>query len=637
MANLDQNVFPYYDDFDNTKNFKRVLFRPSFAVQARELTQLQTNLSDQIKSITSPIIDNGESLVPGELRWSRSVPQLSLSSSASIYLLNDYTISDTTSNKYLIGKYIIGIASNAIAKIIAATPASVGNDLKLHLSVLTGSFTASEGIHIYNQTESGEGESGDQIGTSSTYTVDPTDQAVIHVKEGFFNINGYSIYTPSQILVTTDKNTRIGFNIVESFSTEADDTSLLDNSSGSTNYQAPGADRYTISLTLASKVTTISGSSTLTSADENFIEIARFDNFSKFVDLTSNYGDNVVQQQDLKDLTHQNNGDYIEQTPFITLKDEDHSKTSLNIGSGKAIINGNEVLFPSTNIELDKPSVSKTVDVATNSWPEVSVPFSQGNYITTQGGILWSLDPTADTSDWLKFDDDGIDEEVRLYREYHQMSDKELVATARIKNIETSPGITILQMEEEATGGVTSVAWIPGEIVYGSGSNAMARLIKVEKKVVAVNDESGGVEAVLLHVELLSGYFLDTDNATGATSGALLNISQVDDDDGLHYGQFEARDEYKFYLYDLKFEIDATTKEKYKLSDATLICNKLQTTIAYLNTNLSYAYSMPNISDPDGSSPLVSMGWPTQLRETTDFHGKDDTVTTHGDVGSSLL
>ena len=148
MANLDQNVFPYYDDFDNTKNFKRVLFRPSFAVQARELTQLQTNLSDQIKSITSPIIDNGESLVPGELRWSRSVPQLSLSSSASIYLLNDYTISDTTSNKYLIGKYIIGIASNAIAKIIAATPASVGNDLKLHLSVLTGSFTASEGIHI---------------------------------------------------------------------------------------------------------------------------------------------------------------------------------------------------------------------------------------------------------------------------------------------------------------------------------------------------------------------------------------------------------------------------------------------------------------------------------------------------------
>ena len=35
------NVAPYYDDFDETKNFHRILFRPGFSVQARELTQLQ--------------------------------------------------------------------------------------------------------------------------------------------------------------------------------------------------------------------------------------------------------------------------------------------------------------------------------------------------------------------------------------------------------------------------------------------------------------------------------------------------------------------------------------------------------------------------------------------------------------------
>ena len=64
MANLDQNVYPYYDDFDDTKNFKRVLFRPSFAVQARELTQLQTNLSEQIKNISLPLLENGEALIP---------------------------------------------------------------------------------------------------------------------------------------------------------------------------------------------------------------------------------------------------------------------------------------------------------------------------------------------------------------------------------------------------------------------------------------------------------------------------------------------------------------------------------------------------------------------------------------------
>ena len=41
----ESKVFPYYDDFDEDKNFKRILFRPGYAVQARELTQLQTILS----------------------------------------------------------------------------------------------------------------------------------------------------------------------------------------------------------------------------------------------------------------------------------------------------------------------------------------------------------------------------------------------------------------------------------------------------------------------------------------------------------------------------------------------------------------------------------------------------------------
>ena len=42
------NVDPYYDDFDETKNFHRILFRPGLAVQARELTQLQTILQNQV-------------------------------------------------------------------------------------------------------------------------------------------------------------------------------------------------------------------------------------------------------------------------------------------------------------------------------------------------------------------------------------------------------------------------------------------------------------------------------------------------------------------------------------------------------------------------------------------------------------
>ena len=46
-TNLNQT--PFFDDFDESKNYHRVLFRPAVPVQARELTQLQTILQNQIE------------------------------------------------------------------------------------------------------------------------------------------------------------------------------------------------------------------------------------------------------------------------------------------------------------------------------------------------------------------------------------------------------------------------------------------------------------------------------------------------------------------------------------------------------------------------------------------------------------
>jgi len=47
----DFNLSPYYDDFAETKKFHRILFRPAFAVQARELTQSITRAADQTENI----------------------------------------------------------------------------------------------------------------------------------------------------------------------------------------------------------------------------------------------------------------------------------------------------------------------------------------------------------------------------------------------------------------------------------------------------------------------------------------------------------------------------------------------------------------------------------------------------------
>ena len=45
---LDLNISPYYDDFTASKQYEKVLFKPGVAVQARELTQLQSYLTAAI-------------------------------------------------------------------------------------------------------------------------------------------------------------------------------------------------------------------------------------------------------------------------------------------------------------------------------------------------------------------------------------------------------------------------------------------------------------------------------------------------------------------------------------------------------------------------------------------------------------
>ena len=59
------NIAPYYDDFDKTKNFHRILFRPGFAVQARELTQMQSILQDQVSRFGDHIFKEGSKVFHG--------------------------------------------------------------------------------------------------------------------------------------------------------------------------------------------------------------------------------------------------------------------------------------------------------------------------------------------------------------------------------------------------------------------------------------------------------------------------------------------------------------------------------------------------------------------------------------------
>ena len=59
------NVSPYFDDFNEDKNFNRVLFKPGIPVQARELTQLQTILQNQIEKFGQHFFKEGSMIIPG--------------------------------------------------------------------------------------------------------------------------------------------------------------------------------------------------------------------------------------------------------------------------------------------------------------------------------------------------------------------------------------------------------------------------------------------------------------------------------------------------------------------------------------------------------------------------------------------
>ena len=64
---LNFNVDPYYDDFDPTKNYHRILFKPGYAVQARELTQAQTILQDQVTKFADHIFKQNTPVTGGQI------------------------------------------------------------------------------------------------------------------------------------------------------------------------------------------------------------------------------------------------------------------------------------------------------------------------------------------------------------------------------------------------------------------------------------------------------------------------------------------------------------------------------------------------------------------------------------------
>ena len=63
------NVDPYFDDYNEDDKYLRVLFRPGYPVQARELTQLQTILQNQVERFGRHVFKQGSMVIPGQTSY----------------------------------------------------------------------------------------------------------------------------------------------------------------------------------------------------------------------------------------------------------------------------------------------------------------------------------------------------------------------------------------------------------------------------------------------------------------------------------------------------------------------------------------------------------------------------------------
>ena len=67
--NTNLNTNTYYDDFDQAKNYNRVLFKPGVPIQARELTTLQSILQDQVEKFGKHFFKEGSVVIPGSIAY----------------------------------------------------------------------------------------------------------------------------------------------------------------------------------------------------------------------------------------------------------------------------------------------------------------------------------------------------------------------------------------------------------------------------------------------------------------------------------------------------------------------------------------------------------------------------------------
>tara|TARA_B100000123_G_scaffold960_1_gene728 strand:+ start:1407 stop:5153 length:3747 start_codon:yes stop_codon:yes gene_type:complete len=342
----------YKDDFADSAGFHRILFNSGKALQARELTQLQTILQKQIQRFGDNIFKEGAVVKPGGPNLNQKYEFIKLDTTTN-------TLPTDTST--LIGTTITGVTSSIQAKILQVVEATGSDPATLYVQYINTS-SGTSGTNTIRMT------AGENLSGSTTLTVQTTNTTanpavgvgiLATLLSGVYYARGNFVFTDDQSKIISkysdNVDTNIGFKVVEDVVTASDNSSLYDNQGAVPNVAAPGADRFRITLTIAEESDIDS--------DENFIHVATVKEGSIYNAVTVNDAYNIPNDVVAKRI-FENSGDYIVKPYTIDFSlDSQNTHLLLNVSAGTAVVDGYRAdrSFPST-LRVDKPTQTITIN-----------------------------------------------------------------------------------------------------------------------------------------------------------------------------------------------------------------------------------------------------------------------------------
>ncbi len=403
------NVNPYYEDFDATKNFYKILFRPGYSIQGRELTQVQSILQNQLESFGKYAFKQGEQVIPGEVGLNTKLDYVKLSSVSEVAISEgDSIVYKKYDISQLVGQQLRGLTSGVLANVLATKLATESTADTIFVSYLNSgnsntepTFRQGETLEVVNGVNTPllvVGTDGSVLPTSIAVTNPDTGEttslespamgfgSAVKVEEGIYFVNGYFVRNDEQLLVIDEyydkPSAKVGFTIKEEIITPEADVSLYDNAIGSSNYTAPGAHRLKIGLEIKEFAL---GAIT----DKNFIQLLTVKR--GVVQRKVTPSDFSVLEQTLARRTFDESGDYVVDNFSVDVREwaqkdnnkgiyaadefglyngytagEASRKMVASIGPGKAYVKGYEIVNKETKyLEINKARESLSSDNVT--------------------------------------------------------------------------------------------------------------------------------------------------------------------------------------------------------------------------------------------------------------------------------